>query len=212
MADKNTIIGIILLMVLAFWAGSVWTEGSTNKDTVEISLDKYNFNGIENGKAIFTKVDSTEQDDLLKTATVGNLSSKALLISDLPNESINFIQEGSMKYLVLKNDIAPSGYHNIRNENGLIVCQTGSMNYLLDKSGNQLPIVPEEWIEERNAHFDKIIEDIANDKDQTEEQKKDAIAMFERDRNFPLGCQKIFFKGDGVYGQLGSQTAYIGDL
>jgi hypothetical protein len=211
LTNKSTLVGVILLLAIGFWAGSVWTEDNTNKGTVEISLDKYNFNGIENGKATFTKIDSTEQNNLIETATVGNLSSKALLISDLPNKSIECAQEGSMKYIVLKNGAVVSGYHDIRNENGLIVCQIGSMNYLLDKSGNPLP-APEEWIRENKAHFDQIINDIKNEKDKTEESKNESIAMFERDRNFPLGYHKIFFEGNRVYGQLGSQTAYIGDL
>lgn len=211
MTDRSTIISVILLLALGFWAGSVWTEDNTNKGNVEISLDKYNFNGIENGKALFTKIDSAGQKSSIEIATIGNLSSHALLISDLPNESINFAQKGSMKYLVLKNNMVISGYHDIRNENGLIVCQIGSMNYLLDKSGNPLP-APEEWIRENKAHLDQIINDIKNEKDKTEESKNEAIAMFERDRDFPLGYHKIFFQGNKVYGKLGSQTAYIGDL
>lgn len=209
MTNRNTVISIILLLALGFWAGSVWTEDNMNRGAVEISLDRYNFNGIENGKALFTKIDSAGQDNL---AVIENLSSRALLISDLPNESINFVEEGAMKYLLLRDGVTISGYHDIRNENGLIVCQTGSINYLLDKTGNVLPVIPQEMAERHRAHYDPIINDINDEEGRTEEEKRELIAMLERDRDFPLGCQKIYFEGNSVYGQLGSRTVYIGDL
>lgn len=78
-------------------------------------------------------------DYLLEEATVGNLPEKALMLSDLPNGTINYASEGSMKYLLLQGgNLTPGGYHSIVADHGLIICKIGSMSSLLDKSGKPL--------------------------------------------------------------------------
>lgn len=82
-------------------------------------------------------------DYLLEEATVGktvgNLTEKALMLSDLPNGTINYASEGSAKYLLLQGgNLTPNGYHSIVADHGLIICHKGSMSFLLDKSGKPL--------------------------------------------------------------------------
>ncbi|MCU7526746.1 MAG: hypothetical protein HF308_19915 [Ignavibacteria bacterium] len=137
-----------------------------------------------------------------QTPVIGNLSQHALLLSDLHNNTISYDQRGSVKFLLLKNDIVKTGYHNIRSENGLIVCQLGSLNYILDKSGNALHIVPDEWNDERRQFYDELI------KRETREYDKNMLIK-ERDET-TNGYQKIVIKNNKVYGELGSREAYIG--